>query len=208
MKLINVNEENFVRATPNRQKEAKMCRLCANDGIIQRFSDVFNRLLGTFPGKVSLEVEPVIIPPVPTALKDKLKEELSKLADEKIIAPVDQPMPWVNSLVVTTKRSGALRICVDPKHLNRALKRESYQMLILDEIIPELAQAKVFSTVDLRVLALRFGRRIQPIDNLWDTLWQVSLAETALWIICQSGNLSKKGQSGSGRPGRYPQHRR
>ena len=156
MKLINVNKENFVRATPNRQKEAEVSRLSANDGIIQWFSDVFNRPLGTFPGKVSLEVEPnaepVIIPPrrVPTALKDKLKEELSKLVDEKIIAPVDQPTPWVNSLVVTTKRSGALWICVDPKHLNRALKRESYQMPILDEILPELAQANVFSTVDLR----------------------------------------------------------
>ena len=129
MKLFNVNEENFVRATPNRQKEAEVhvSRLSANDSIIQRFSDVFNRPLGTFPGKVSLEVEPntepVIIPRYrcPTALKDKLKEELSKLVDKKIIAPVEQPMPWVNSLVVTTKRSGALRICVDPKHLNRAL---------------------------------------------------------------------------------------
>ena len=130
MELITVNEENFVTATPKHHKQDEVSRLSAGEEVIQRFSDVFDRPLGTFPGKVSLEVEPnaepVIIPPrrVPTALKEKLKDELGKLVDDKIIAPVDQPTPWVNSLVVTTKKSGALRICVDPRHLNRAFKRE------------------------------------------------------------------------------------
>lgn len=76
--------------------------------------------------------------------------ELTKLVDEKIISPVDQPTPWVSSVVVTTKKSGALRVCVDPRPLNKALKRETYPMPILDEILPDLSQAKVFTTVDLR----------------------------------------------------------
>ena len=85
-----------------------------------------------------------------TALKEKFKEELTKLVDEKIISPVDQLTPWVGSVVVTTKKSGALRVCVDPRPLNKALKRETYPMPILDEILPDLSQAKVFTTVDLR----------------------------------------------------------
>jgi len=52
--------------------------------------------------------------------------------------------------VVTTKKSGALRVCVDARPLNKVLKRETYPMPILDEMLPELSQAKVFSTVDLR----------------------------------------------------------
>ena len=87
---------------------------------------------------------------IPTALKDKWKEELRKLIEQKIISPVDQPTPWVNSVVVTTKKSSALRICVDPRPLNKAFKRDTYPMRILDEILPELSKAKVFSTVDLR----------------------------------------------------------
>lgn len=128
MTLISVNKENFMQVIPSRPKEAEVSRLSASDRPIQRFSDAFNRPLETFSGKVSLEVEPnaeqVIIPPrrVPTALKEKLKKELNKLVDEKIISTVDQPKPWVNSLVVTTKRSGSLRIGVDPKHLNRAVR--------------------------------------------------------------------------------------
>ena len=127
MTLINVNKENFMQVTPSRPKEAEVCRLSTSDRLIQRFSDVFNRPLETFSGKVSLEVEPnaepVIIPPrrIPTALKEKLKKELNKLVDEKIISTVDQPTRWVNCLVVTTKRSGSLRICVDSRHLNRAV---------------------------------------------------------------------------------------
>ena len=53
-------------------------------------------------------------------------------------------------MVVATKKSGALRICIDPRPLNAALKRERYQLPILVDILPELGQAKVFSTVDLR----------------------------------------------------------
>lgn len=67
-----------------------------------------------------------------------------------VLAQVEEPTPWVSSLAVATKKSGALRICIDPKHLNAALKREAYQLPILDDMLPELAQAKVFSTVDLK----------------------------------------------------------
>ena len=39
---------------------------------------------------------------------------------------------------------------MDPRPLNTALKRERYQLPILEEILPELSKARVFSTVDLK----------------------------------------------------------
>ena len=159
MALITVNEENFVTATTNRHKQEGASRLrSAGAEVVAPLTDVFDRPLGTFPGKVSIEVEPnaesVVIPPrrVLTALKEKLKDELGKLVDEKIIAPIDQPTPWVNSLVVTTKKSDVLRICVDPRHLNRAPQKGKLSNAYsgLDEILLEVAQAKVCTTVDLQ----------------------------------------------------------
>ena len=156
MKLITVNQENFVTTSPPHSKQAEVKVLNAAEEVIKRFSDVFDRLVRTFPGKVHLEVKsdpvPVITPPrrILTALNGKLKEELKTLVDEKIIALVDQPTPQVNSVVVITKKFGALRVCVDPRPLNKVLKRETYPMPILDEILPDLSQAKVLSTVDLR----------------------------------------------------------
>ena len=67
MKLITVNEENFVTTSPPCSKQAEVKLLKAAEEVITRFSDVFDRSLGTFPGKVHLEVVPntvpVIIPP-------------------------------------------------------------------------------------------------------------------------------------------------
>lgn len=97
-------------------------------------------------------VTPVITPTrrVPTALKDDLKKELNRYVGQEILAPVEEQTPWVSSLEVATKKSGALRVCIDPRPLNEALKGEIFQIPILDEILPKLSQAKVFSTVDLR----------------------------------------------------------
>ena len=51
---------------------------------------------------------------------------------------------------MTTEKSGSLRVCIDLKPLNAALKRERYQLSVLNHLLPELAKAKVFVTVDLR----------------------------------------------------------
>ena len=48
------------------------------------------------------------------------------------------------------KKSGALRVCIDPQALNKALKRERYQLPVLDDLLPELSKAKVFSSLDLK----------------------------------------------------------
>ena len=87
---------------------------------------------------------------IPTALKEKFKKEIDRFQNLGVITPVNKPTPWVSSVVVATKKSGALRICIVPRLLNAALKCERYQLPILEDIMPELGQAKVFSTVDLR----------------------------------------------------------
>lgn len=101
--------------------------------------------------EIEASVQPVVTPTrrIPTALKEKFKKEVDRLQDLGVIAPVDKPTPWVSSVVVRTKKSGALRICIDLRPLNAALKCERYQLPTLEDILPELGQAKVFSTVDL-----------------------------------------------------------
>ena len=58
-----------------------------------------------------------------------------------IIKPVNEPTAWVNSMVVNEKRNGKLRICIDPRDLNKALPREHYQL-------PTQPDAKYFSKLD------------------------------------------------------------
>ena len=61
-----------------------------------------------------------------------------------------EPTAWANSLVYRRKPNGQLRICLDPKDLNRAIQREHHTVPTLEEILPKLAGAKYFSIVDAK----------------------------------------------------------
>ena len=64
--------------------------------------------------------------------------------------PVDEPTDGVSNMVVATEESGDLRLCLDPKQLNKALKRERYPLPITDDVLPDLSRAKVFTKFDAR----------------------------------------------------------
>ena len=67
----------------------------------------------------------------------KLKEELDRLQQLEVIATIRKPTPWVSSLAVAVKKSGALRICIDPRPLKTPLKRERYQLPVLTPGAPK-----------------------------------------------------------------------
>ena len=69
---------------------------------------------------------------------------------KEIIVPVTEPTEWVSALAIATKKSGELRVCVDPRSLNKALRREHYKPPTLDDVLPELSKARIITTVDLR----------------------------------------------------------
>ena len=59
---------------------------------------------------------------IPFALHDKLKSELEQLEKHGIRQKVTTPMEWVNSIVTLEKQDGSLRLCLDPRDLNNAIK--------------------------------------------------------------------------------------
>lgn len=87
---------------------------------------------------------------MPFAIKPKLKAELERLTDISVLIPVDEPTDWVSNLVVATKESGDLRLRLDLQQLNKALKRERYPLPVIDDILPNLSRAKVFTKIDTR----------------------------------------------------------
>ena len=46
------------------------------------------------------------------------------------------------------KEDGSLRLCLDPKDLNKAIKRNQWYARTLPDILPELAQSKYFTVKD------------------------------------------------------------
>ena len=67
-----------------------------------------------------------------------------------IIEQDTEPTPWVSSHVTVLRPNVQIRVGIDPKDLNRVLRRSHYPTPTIDEILPELSRVKVFSTVDTK----------------------------------------------------------
>lgn len=145
--LITINEQNICtvyQPTPN----------LTTDYITSNYGDLFEGF-GRLEGEVHLQVDqnvpPVRMPlrKIPVPIKEKVAAELNRLKENGIIAPVTGPTDWLSALLIVQKANGDIRVCVDPKPLNKALKRDHFPMPILDDILPKLTKAKIFSTVDV-----------------------------------------------------------
>lgn len=122
--------------------------------IVEEFSNIFDGL-GQFEGEISLEVKedaiPVIQKPrrIAVALNDELKQQLDEMEKLGVICKESGHTDWVSNILVA-KKNNKMRICLDPCALNKALKSVNYMIPTIEEILPELSNAKVFSTVDAK----------------------------------------------------------
>ena len=85
----------------------------------------------------------------PFPLRKELEKEIHRQIDEDIIEEAEGPTPWVSPVVVTQRKSGAIRLCVDMRLASKVIKRERYPMPTLDDLVTDLNGASVFSRVDL-----------------------------------------------------------
>ncbi len=124
-----------------------------HSSIEEEFSDCFGEigcLKKTHHIELRDDIKPVVIPvrKVAFALKPKLKEELQRMVDLNVIEPVEKPTEWVNALVIVSKPNGKLRICLDPRPLNKAIKKQHHHLPTTEEIISEMSGARYFSKLD------------------------------------------------------------
>jgi len=123
-----------------------------DNSILSQYPDLFTGI-GEIPGKCSIKldpsVKPVIHPPrsVPVAIRDGVRKELERMCDINIIERVHEPTDWVNSMVTVVKPN-KIRICIDPKDLNKAIKREHYPMNTIEDVATRLSGARYFTVLD------------------------------------------------------------
>lgn len=150
IKLITVNKENFVAQIAG---ECDITEPITKD-FLQRQYPTLSEGLGQLEGELHLDatLQPTKIPTrkVPISLRTDLKNELDRLQKLGVITPVSTPTDWISSMVVARKSSEAIRLCIDPKPLNVALKRSQYPTLTIEDILPDLSNARIFSVVDAK----------------------------------------------------------
>ncbi|XP_056639844.1 uncharacterized protein LOC130447174 [Diorhabda sublineata] len=132
------------------------------DHVVKRYPVVFEGL-GSFPREhhITLKEGTVsVVQPlrrIPIALHDCLKLKLDDLEKQGIIRKIDRPTEWLNPLVIVEKKNKDLRLCLDPKYLNLAIKQERFLILSTEVIAVKLNNKEYFS--------FRYERRVLSNSN-------------------------------------------
>ncbi|MCO5551269.1 hypothetical protein L7F22_004768 [Adiantum nelumboides] len=79
--------------------------------------------------------------------QEALLSEVNKLLKAGFIYPVTNS-EWVSPVVVTPKKNGKWRVCVDYKPLNAATKRDHFPLPFQDEILNEVAGHERYTVCD------------------------------------------------------------
>ena len=123
--------------------------------MLKEYSDMFKDI-GTLPGgpyhiRLKEQYKPVQHTPrsVPVAMQAAYRAELSRLGKEGIITEVKEHMEWINLIVPVMKPNGSIRLCLDLKDLNKAIKRNQWYSRTIDDILPELAKFKYNTLKDM-----------------------------------------------------------
>jgi len=105
--------------------------------------------------EVKLHIGPDVAPRqqphrrIPFHVREDVEKELERLEKLDIIEKVEGPTPWVSRIFIVPKKSGEVRICVDMREANKAIKSEKHLMPTIDDLIVDLNGATHFSTLDL-----------------------------------------------------------
>lgn len=128
---------------------------CEPEDIFEEFKDIFEGIGKLKNVKVKFHIDEDITPVAqkhfrqPFHLRKKIKEKIEEMEKEDLIEKVEGPTPWVSPIICVPKESGDVRICVDMRAPNQAIKRTRHVTPTLEDLINALNGASVFSKLDL-----------------------------------------------------------
>ena len=126
--------------------------------ILSNYSQVFDDTIGKFEGELHLytkqECPPHKTAPreIPLSVKNNFIAEIKDLQEQGILEKVTEPTDWVSAPTMVNKPSAknGIRLCIDSRPLNTALKRTEYPIPTVDNLLTEIGNAKVFTLADIK----------------------------------------------------------
>ena len=135
--------------------------------LVKEYDDLFRGLGSLKNYQIKLHIDESIPPVaqqhrrVPFHIRKKLDEELQQDEELGVIERIEGPIPWVSPTVVAPKPKspGKIRVCVDMRQANKAIKRERHISPTGKEMIGDLNEAKIFQQI-------RPNPRLQPTGEV------------------------------------------
>ena len=153
IKVVMTGKTEREETTTDNSSETTKTSQELKEEVFQKHAQVFTglgRLEKPYHIEIDPTVSPVINPPItiPAALRERVKAELDDMEKRGFILRVEEPTDWVNSMAIVEKPDGSLRICWDTRHLNKAIKREHFQLPTIEGITTRMANEKWFTKLD------------------------------------------------------------
>ena len=125
--------------------------------VVDKYDDVFDTSkLGEIKGGESTitlkeDYAPVQVPlrKIPFSIKDRVIKEIKRMEDLGVIVKCEEPTEWVSALTIVEEPK-KLRLCLDPKQLNKYVMRQHTCLPTPEETIAKIEGSTVFSHLDLK----------------------------------------------------------
>ena len=174
----------FHQKKPTQQKPTTECQqvhkdltnlqpLNTKEDLIKAYPDRFEGI-GHFPGTYHITLQNDATPAdhAPQkcliAMHCLVHEKLDEFLEKGIIVPVEEPTDCVSSLAYSWKANGKLRVCLDPRDVNKATKRDHYKIPTI-EITHQVAGSKkctkVYGTSSYLCIVLNYESSLLTTFN-------------------------------------------
>ena len=129
------------------------------DTILANYSDVLDDSIGKLEGPLHLYTRddgpPHKTAPreIPLSVKNNFIAEVKDLQEQGILEKVTDPSAWVSAPTIVNKPSdkNGMRLCIDSRPLNTALKRSEYPPIpTIETLLTQISSDKVFTLPDIK----------------------------------------------------------
>ena len=155
-KMMNAIEEKLENTAALTQDDATR-QIAEKYPLLKEFPELYNRL-GKIEvgGPVNIKLKKGTTPHqtysprhIPLPLLEKVITELNKMKKLEVIKKIDKPTDWCHPIVVVSKPSGEIRLCIDLTKLNAGVERELYPLESIEETLGKVGDECVYmSKVD------------------------------------------------------------
>ena len=168
--------------------------------LMKEFPEIFNGKIGELKNHevnfhVNKNMTPVVQPkrPIPFHLQSRLDTELRKMEEEDIIEEHHGPVTWLSNLVLAPKDDGAIRVTVDLRNANKAIKPTHIPIPRPEEVRANLSGYTTFSKIDLRSAfhQLVLGKKSREMTTFYANKKLMRYKRLTMGSTPASGELTK-----------------
>ena len=149
------NQKRNTKSPPPVDVELKLRPDCKAH-IMELFPDLFEGVGTIKDAVVKLDVNksitPVIQPPrkIPQDMVEPLKHEIDHILNLGVIRKLDinQATDWCHNLVLVCKPNGKLRVCLDPRTINNALRFNVHNARTFQDVTSSIRRVSKVSKID------------------------------------------------------------